>query len=428
MSTWASSKSDVAKTGITDGSSTDLQAALDYIRGRAEDGWVITHGDPGGNYTHSAVVDFNGAGTWTNSVTIKSAGGVANKTTLTANFSTSGSALAARVRNGKLINIYGFIFKVSAGNYLSTGWVNFDTNTTGNVFLGFRCHHNRFEDAGGNTASNRGPMLGISFPDRSNSGAIYGLIDQNVFYTTDSSVTTCDGVYVYCGNTGASSTDLGNWNGSMTWGTTDTVCIENNVFTVAAGNTVEGNPAIDSAWFGGRLLVRYNTFTNWVTVGHGADSAKSSVLQSEYYHNTYNLTTNDAVDYIHYHRGGCLRFYDNTINCTGGASLNQIIKTAMDRDASRAFKFQTISHGTTAGVESVHGDYVWSNHYNGTSATEVGQPNNPNNQGDTTTGQYVLNTNYFLSAPAGHSEIVYPHPLNDDTPTTFRLGFRIHTV
>ncbi len=404
------------KTGSSDGSQSDTQALIDFVRNRAEDGWVLTIGTAGGSYTWASPVDLNGAGTWAYSVTIQSAGGDSNKTTLTANFSTGGSALVLRATNNKLVRFTGFICKVTAGNYLSTGWVNVDTHGVGDCANSFRIDHNRFEDAGGNV-SGKGPMVGVVWPNRWSSGAVYGLIDNNTFYTADSSVNTNDGVYVYAGTSGSADTDLGQWNNSMTWGTASTVCVEHNTFTVAAGLTVEGNPAIDGAWFGARILSRYNTFNNWVTVHHGADSAKSSVLQVESFHNIYNLTANDAVDYIHYHRGGCLRFAFNTINLSGGATVNQIIKTAMDHDASRSFLFQTISHGATAGVESVLGDYIWSNTINGGSPTLVGQPANPNANSDTTTGQYVLNTNYFLSAPGGFSELAYPHPLNTDGPT-----------
>lgn len=408
---FAYSANDGAKTIASDGSQSDTQAAFDYADAKNQDGWEITIGTAGGSYTWTTTVAM--ASTFVHSVRIRSAGGWANKTTLTGNFSTGGSALELIVTSGKYTEISGFIFKAAAGAGFGTGWVNFDTNAVGDVHNGFRIHHCRFEDAGGDSGS-KGPMLGIVWPNRWSSGFIDGLVDQNYFYTANSNTLTNDMVYCYAGTTGTGALDLGQWAGSMTWGTNQTIRIENNDFDVASGNTVEGNPAIDSAYYGVRRLIRYNRFHNTVIVAHGADSAPSSTLQDEILHNTFTYDTNDAIDFIYYHRGGSCRFGLNTINFSNGASANQIVKTAIDHHGSRSLGFQQIGHGASSGTEVVEPDYVWGNTINGGSPTVVGAPNNPNAALEDITGMYVLNTHYFLSAPGGFSEIAYPDSLNTD--------------
>ncbi len=397
---------DATKTGSSDGSQSDTNSLLSYIAGKGQDGWVATVGTAGGSYTWTSQIDLSPNGlNLQNAIKIQSAGGSSNKTTITFNFSGNSGILLPAINN-KLCQLTGFIIKTGAGQTLSTGALGFRTVTTGTAANAFRIDHCQFDDCAGHA-------IGILYDNVWNSGAAYGLIDQNTFNTTG---TAHNGIYIFAGTSQASDTALGEWNGDMTWGTVNTVCVENNTFNFSgASDYVEGNPAIDSAYFGARWLARYNTFNNWVCVSHGADSAPSSTLQVEMFHNIFNLSINNAADFIMYTRGGSLRFYDNTVNLSNGASLpNQIIKTAIDTYAGRSTGFQQIGHGAVGGTETVVPDYIWGNTIPGGTGPLVGQPISPNQSNVNVSGMFVNNTQYFLSAPSGFSELVYPHPLNTD--------------
>ena len=397
---WAGTVNDGLKTGTATATVADVQAAFDYVRGKAQDGWVITIGAAGDNVTWTSAVDM-GSG-FANSVKIQSAGGDANKTTITLNFTDGGSGIILRVTDNKLVQFTGFRILTGAGQSFGTGAIGIRTSRTGQNRNSIRIDHCRFENCANHA-------IGVLYPEVYNSGPIYGLVDHCVFANT----ATHNGVYIHAGTPGTGHLDIGEWNNSMTWGTADTFTIEDCTFSLTGADTVEGNPANDSAWYGARWMARHNVFTNWVLVSHGADSAPSSTLQVEVLHNTFNLVTNDAVDFVMYTRGGSLRFYDNTVTLSNGATLgNQVVKTAIDTDVNRSVGFQQIGHGASGGTEVVEPDYFWGNHIDaGVTGPLVGAPqNNP--------GLWNLNTQYFLSAPGGFTELAYPHPLNTDGATS----------
>src|SRR4051794_35916569 len=49
-------RDDASKTITSDGSLADTQAAVNYVRDRGQDGWVLTVGAAGGNYTWTAAL------------------------------------------------------------------------------------------------------------------------------------------------------------------------------------------------------------------------------------------------------------------------------------------------------------------------------------------------------------------------------------
>jgi hypothetical protein len=386
---------DAAKTITSDGSHTDTQAALDYIDGKNQEGWVLTVGTAGASYTWTAAVGM--ASTSNHGLTITSAGGAANKTIITADRGVvGGQALALRPSDNKLTRVTGFTFRTAPGTALGSGVIAVDPNLTSTATMrnAFRIDHCRFENF---------QNIGITvLSPNTTGGAVYGLVDNCDFVISSGA----NGLYIYSGSNG------NNWNGSMTWGTADTVVIEDCTFT-KTGLTEEGRPAVDSSYFGARWMLRRSTLTNWVLVAHGADTAPTSTMQVEVLHNNISLTANDSVDFIMYLRGGSMRFWDNAVSLTNGATLNQIVKTAIDPCCGNPATFQQIGHGAVNGVETLVPVHVWGNNTPG-GVTLVGAPNNNANL-------WNLGTEYYVTDPAlignAYTELAYPHPLRAVAPT-----------
>lgn len=378
---------DGAKTIVTDGTQSDTQAAVTYVDGKNQDGWVMTIGTAGGSYTWTSAV--NMASTFVHSFTIQGAGGSGNRTTITADFTSGGQAMGIRATPGKLTKVQYFIFTTASGESLGSGFIAVDatsTSTATNAFWIENCTFSNCQSFG----------IVVIGPNISGAGAVYGLIDLCTF---SASVST-NGIYVFSGNDGD------NWDGDMTWGTVSTVCIEDNTFT-KTGAVVEGNPAIDSSYNGARWLARRNTFTNWVCVAHGADSAPTSTLQVEFYDNT--VTVDENVDYALYLRGGAAMVTDNVVTVTGAGSYNSLVKFAQDSDPA---DFQQVGDGAVGGVETIVGTYIWDNDATGVTSTVANA------------GTLAQNTNWFLVAPGpglpttSYTELVYPHPLRDSPATS----------
>lgn len=399
---FAYSANDGAKTISTDGSQADTQSAFDYVDAKNQDGWVITIGTVGGSYTWTSSVEF--ASTMVNDCVIISAGGIGNKTAIAMNFTYGGSGILLRGNDNKTAEIYGFSFTTPGGNTLGTGVIGVGGTGTAVAHNAIKIHDCSFDNCA-NYA------VGVLWPDVNSVGAIYGVI-YNCTLTANTAV---NGMYFFAGN---SST---NWSsGNMTWGTADTIVVEDCTFNMSV-TTVEGRPAIDSSYNGARWMARHCTFTHWVCVAHGADSAPTSTLQVEMLHNTFNLTINDAVDYIMYLRGGSMRFWDNTVNLSGGASLNQIIKTANDSalpgtPIAAGEHFQQVGHGVVSGVEAFVMVRVWGNTINGGSPTLFGLPVTNNN--------LVSGTHYLLTDPGDYTELAYPHPLRGAVSAALKNPFR----
>lgn len=147
-------------------------------------------------------------------------------------------------------------------------------------------------------------------------------------------------------------------------------------------------------------------------------------MQVEFLHNTVNLVTNDSVDFIMYLRGGSMRFFDNAVNLTNGASLNQIVKTACDSSAVPGDpSFEQIGHGALNGVEVLTPVFVWGNR-TPDGVTLVGSPNNNSNL-------WNLNVQYYLADPLTqgqpYKELQYPHPLRNPTVTITSGTVGTHT-
>jgi hypothetical protein len=366
---------DIAKTISTDGSATDTQNGINYMAGKAQDGWVITVGTAGGTYNWATSVSVPAG--FVHSYTIQGAGSGATRSKIVSTHSNF-SSFNILTNDGKLARLTNFIFN-STGTQ-SGGFLTISPPTNGIAHQSFRVDHCRFQDC-------HDFAVRISQANQ-NEGTTYGLFDHDDFYDTSSG----DGIYIFAGN------NANQWKTNMTWGTVDTVVIEDCTFTCTSP-TVPGNPAIDSAYNGARWCARHNTFANWVCVVHGADSAPTSTLQVEFHHNTMTV---DISDYGLYCRGGCIMASNNTFS-PSSAFPNQVFKFANDSPGG----FEKVGNGAVKGVETRLGAYFWNN--------------SPNFLGAIPSG-LSIGVNIFPIAPGpglpitSYTELVYPHPLQS-SPT-----------
>lgn len=391
----------------TDGSQSDTQAAFTYVDGLNADGYTIIIGTAGGSYTWTSPVGF--ASTMTHAVTIASAGGAANKTTITLDWDDTGTGITLRATDNKLCRFTGFIVTTAAGRVIQTGAVGVMSTGTSTARNAYRIDHCNFVQC-------TNQAIFVLWPDTAG-GTIYGCIDNCAFTTT----TSHGGIYFHSGNDGNNWTTGGTTNGSMTLGTYDTNIVEDCTFT-NTGSIIPGFPAIDSSHDGVRWCARYNSFTDWVCVAHGSDSAPTSTLQVEFYFNT--ITVTGGCDYGLYIRGGILIAFSNTITVSGGGFYNFAFKFGADSTGSSYPFFQQVGRGTVAGTETTLGCYIWSNTTSLGGGTLVAASATPLNTMRATDIQ--LNRDYYTVAPNGGTPITSytpaAHPRYSDTGSPGAAG------
>ncbi len=396
---WDSTVNTTTKTGTTDGSYTDTQHAIDYVDARNEDGWVITVGAAGGSYTWASAPTM--ASTFVHSVTIQGAGDGANRCNITSSLSGAYSQFQLFCTLNKLVKIQYFNFYQTAHD-ASGAFLTIQTANDSNLIVnGFWIQYCSFNDLG---------LFAIRILEgNQNWATVMGLINNCDFAT---SIAPHNGIYIYGGN------PVNLWDGSMGWGTVNTVCIEDCTFTNTSTIT-PGYPAVDASYNGARYLLRHNVFTDWVVVAHGTDSAPTSVQQTEIYSNTTTVT--GGCDYAYYIRGGATVAYSNTITYTGTGFYNSGFKLENDSSGSSYPYLQQVGQGSTAGVQFTQGSYFYSNTYNLNGGTSV-----------TTNGAHAaeiqLNRDYFTVAPNGstpltsYTPLQYPHPLRGNAMTVGLSG------
>jgi hypothetical protein len=377
-------KDDVAKTAVSDGSLADTQNALNYIIGRAQDGWVLTVGSAGGSYSWNSSLQIPAGRT----ITLRGAGTYSPDTRVTINFTHSqASAISFSATNGKVVRITNFKF-TDSGSPVATIQVNGWSNVPS-----WRIDHNLFTDM-----ADRVIVVGDQGGVSSGIGP-YGLVDNNWFQSNGGAYR---GLYIF------SSSE--NWTTAMTWGTDQTIVIETNTFN-QTGDCVPGMPAVDSAW-GARWNARYNTFNNWTSVMHGADSTPCSTLQVEFNHNIMRISGPEGADYGLYIRGGTVVATGNDFGVTGGnTGYNSAFKMVRDGPCGGGYPcFQQVGRGVVVGVEGSVPCYFWNNIYN------LGDAFDGDIWSTEGSSDIQLNRDFFLSARPGYTELVYPHPLRGESP------------
>lgn len=403
---WASTVNDTTKTGTIDGSQADYATAIAYVDAKNEDGWVVNI--PAGTFVWTT--SGNMAATFVHSVTIQGVPpasptrGTNNTTIIVFNFTSSSQGMGFRGTSGKLTKIQYITWQIQGSNTLGAGLTAVDqTASTPDAVNAVWFENCMWENPNPFACT----WLG---PNRQSAPAVWGLIDKCTLKTGagDPGANAYNGVYIYAGNYGntfTANTPGAMWTGSLTLGTVNVVCLEDNDF-VNVITTVEGHPAIDSG-YGPAWLARYNTFTNWVCVAHGSDTTPVSTFQVEFYQNT--ITVDSHVDYAFYSRGGIMLGYSNAFNTTGAGSYNSGYKLTNDSSGSSYPYFEQIGRGANAGTETTYGSYFYSTTYSNVT-TQVST--NGAHQTD-----IQLNRDYFLSAPgiglplASYVALQYPHPL-----------------
>ena len=153
-------------------------------------------------------------------------------------------------------------------------------------------------------------------------GYIRGVIDHNVF---DVSRANGFGLYVLHNSWNLPGTDFGDASFAYpdTMGTAEALFVEDNTFT----NDQSINPYYyaNDGYMGGRVVYRYNTYTNAFWGSHGTETAGRwrGLRQFEIYNNTFTLS-GVAYPSVIGVRGGVGVIFNNTLTLTGGAEINQI--------------------------------------------------------------------------------------------------------
>jgi hypothetical protein len=365
---------DGAKTISTDGSFGDTTNAVAYVDAKNQDGWVVTVGSAGGSYTWSSPFNFNIGKQWV----IQGASSDNRPTIiLRAPLTFTGGSTSSQT-----VTIKDFIFSGTSGAL--------DPMIT-------------LTGAGGATRQFR--MTNCKLTNTSNYNSerslfvlAYGLIDHCDFEGGPEN-------RVWCRNDGVG------WTGTMTFGTEQTICIEDCVFTntqtpgsVVMSQVLDGDHAM-------RVTFRHNTITNGNTETHGYTSgAGNEGLQAEIYSNQFYLVGNglDCADWAtHIWRGGTGVCYSNTVTLVGFWGANFMSKFRAEQPESYPAPHQPGQGLIAANTLGRVPIYFWNNNWPGGTMSDFGLGE----------GTMVVNVDYYTNTPKpGYTALVYPHPLQSGEP------------
>lgn len=407
----AYSANDSAKTISTDGSYADTTNALDYVTRKTEDGWVMTVGTAGGTYTWSTNLSFS----IPQRFTLQGASSN-NPPVITFGSSFSGSDGISFIGTAnKIVTIKDLILQDVSGGPSGT----FIRIYSG-VGVCFRFSNIVFTNK---VAANNWIIFG--YPNATVTPGPYGLVDNCKFLTSGSSAY---GIFIYDNGSASSNS----WHTAMSWGTTNSVVIEDCVWSAAT--TGVGQPAIDGC-AGGRVTFRNNTCTNYTLACHGRQcGGGSSMLQMEIYNNLlhFNVMSGNQVPWAHWLRGGTQVVWSNTVSLGSGIFLSTVWRLSEEcASADWAAELcpaqlvypadypasQQAGHGVVAGEDGLVPIYIWNNTV---PSTDFGEIKPAIDGGDAPF--IVLNREYYTSAMPGYSSLTYPHPLRSDvTPSRQNL-------
>jgi hypothetical protein len=286
------------KTMQSDGSYADTAAAVVAARTKAQDGWVLTVGEPGGSYTWPSqlVVDVR------QDFTIQGASS-ANPTKINSTFA-GWAGIYINAGTNKLFRMRNFSFAgwKASGRFIQidgTGECfhlsNLQIDTAGTISVGWLWLSAAF------TTGGEGP---------------FGLIDHCTLngYAT---------VWIRQ-NRGSPDTDCAN-DHRLTWGTRKSVFIEDCTFNGSSS----GSPSfLTDGTQAAKLVARHNTLNNAVVGWHGRDSGgtagadyKHGFLAGEVYNNTYNVTRGMGVPLVMI-RSGTALIWGNQLNVSGAGTVS----------------------------------------------------------------------------------------------------------
>lgn len=361
---------DNARTILTDGTASDTASAVTYVDGKNQDNWIMTIGSAGGSYNWATDVNFN----ITDQDWAVVGASSSDRPTITV---TSSVDVTGGGANGKTIYVGNIHWRVTAGTVngiLVPGGGAGDADS----YCITNC---TFQNDGGGEAFSIGPATG------------YGVIADCDF--AGSSETR-----IYLQNAGVG------WTGVMSFGTTDTVTIEDCNFN----NTSTTMSQVIDGDNGCRYIFRHNIITNGNTETHGFTSGDGNEgLQIENYSNVFWLsgTGGDQADWVlHVFRGGTGVVYSNEVkqaNSFGG--FNHWVKFRAEQTAPYLAPHQPgtglVSPSTVGRIPI----YCWDN---------VAFEACTFSCFTTSEGTMVENTDYFTDTEKpGYVPLEYPHPLRN---------------
>ena len=281
------------KTMVSDGSFGDTAAAIAAAKGKNEDGWVLTVGEPGGTYT------------WPNQMVIN----LGRDFTIQGASSTVPTTIKSTFNGPIGIWVDAGVNKVfTMKNFHLTGWSSsgrlMEIVGTGECF--------RLTNLTVTQSYESTNWLWIADPSEVGKGdGPFGLIDHCTF----------NGYPAPFIRQNRSSSDA-NWpnNHKITWGTRKAVFIEDCTYngspTGAPSAATDGNQA-------GKLVVRHCTLNNASVEWHGRDSGgvpnvdfRFGFLSGEVYNNTFNATRGMGAPLVMI-RSGTALVWNNTVNVSG---------------------------------------------------------------------------------------------------------------
>lgn len=315
--------------------------------------------------------------------------------------------------NSGFVTISNFLFDSAAG---FAGWSNGPYNSVIDIDgqgVCFRISHITLNHA--SSFSRYG--IQIAGINNTTTTGPWGLIDNCNFYFPNGVV------YNYINSMGNGNISHYGWTYAMTYGTTNTVVVENCNF---ANSAISPASAVFESMGGGRLCVRHCNITNVQESVHGENSgAGDSTLQVEYYNN--NIIDNDSGNepsYLFLDRGGSSIVFSNTVLYTpGGFVPIANFVTYWDECAQSGWQaefcprqliypgdypsFQQIGQGVVGGSQGYFQCYCWSN-------SIPGGVSFPYLLGANQDGSFInQGRDVFTNSPLpGYTPLVYPHPLD----------------
>jgi len=394
---------DVSMTAVTDGSYLDTSLAVAHAIGKAQDGWVITVGAPGGTYN------------WTNELVVGSPNAITIQGASTNNRPTINFVGAVRSgiyinASAHLVTLKDFIFNV-VGNGPCANVVDVD-----GVGVCFRISDCEFLNS--STGSGTGTAFGLQIGsvNATHAPGPYGLVDNCQFYFPGGMV------YNYINVFANGNVDGWCWTQPMTWGTTNSVVVESCAFSQPHSAPISG---LVEAMGGARITLRYNNITNIPESVHGIQSgAHSSTLQLECYLNNWMLNdNNNTMSYLFLQRGGSAVLWSNVVNETSFWNLGGVCQFWVECAASSLWQSegctsqlqypgdypgpQQIGQGVVNGAPGSVPVYIWGNNFPGTTWGNFGLGRDGGDAPFIKQGRDIF-TN---SVMPNYSPLVYPHPL-----------------
>jgi hypothetical protein len=387
---------DTAKTITSDGSYLDTSLAVGYVVAKSQNGWFLSVGAAGGTYvwTNMLVIGM------TNAFTIAGASTNNRPTIIFSAPTTAGIFIGA---GSNLVTLRDFIFDVG-----TTGPTGYNIGIGGSGVC-FRITDCKFLNSYGTAFGVQvGGINQIHLPGP------YGLIDNCQFYFPGGVV------YNYVNVFANGNIDNWCWTQPMSWGTTNSVVIENNSFSQPHSAPASG---LAEAMGGARMTIRYNNITNIPESFHGYNSgARSSTLQVEMYQNNWTLNDpNNTLAYLYLHRGGTSVIWSNTVSevsfwCLG--SVCQFWVECASSDWQSEYcpaqllypanypALQQVGQGVVNGAPGTVPVYAWGNNFPGTTWGNFAL-------GMNTDSQFIQQGRdiFTNSVMPNYVPLVYPHPL-----------------